>query len=378
MANPHPDLELRERVVCGIKRGLTYLEIANQYGVSEGLVGKVINANGGVTPKQKHRSSLRLSADEREKIAVGLHDGDSIRTIARDLGRAPSTICREVNNNGGPDDYKAWAADVAAEQLTTRPKIAKLVKCKRLRKVVQKWLNKKLSPKQISERLMIEFPDDDKMRISPEAIYQSLYIQGRGALRRELTKCLRTGRAVRKQRSRQTKAGTIKDMIMISERPAEVADRAIPGHWEGDLIVGKDNKSAIATLVERQTRYVMLAKINDQSAETLLKALKKTVHKLPEELFKSLTWDQGKEMAEHARFTLATNIDVYFCDPHSPWQRGSNENTNGLLRQYFPKGTDLSVHSQRHLNTVARELNERPRQTLGFMTPAETLDELLR
>jgi IS30 family transposase len=223
---------------------------------------------------------------------------------------------------------------------------------------------------------MAEF-DDPNMHISHEAIYQSLFIQGRGALRQELTQCLRTGRAVRKPQNRAKSFGRIRDMVLISERPAEVEDRAVPGHWEGDLVVGPYGRSAIATLVERSTRYVMLAKLSDSKAETVRVALEKLVKRLPTELFKSLTWDRGNEMAEHAKFTFRTNVDVYFCDPHSPWQRGSNENTNGLLRQYFPKGTDLSVHSQRHLDAVARELNERPRETLGLKTPAYKLNELI-
>lgn len=225
---------------------------------------------------------------------------------------------------------------------------------------------------------MDEFPDQPEMQISHEAIYQSLFIQGRGALRRELTTCLRTGRAKRKRQQRETKVGKIKDMVMISERPAEVEDRAIPGHWEGDLIIGKNGTSAIGTLVERHTRYVMLMKLTNQKAETVRDALTKAVQRMPEELFKSLTWDQGKEMSHHRRFSVDSGVDVYFCDPHSPWQRGSNENTNGLLRQYFPKGTALSGHSQAHLDAVARQLNERPRETLNLKTPAQMLDQLLR
>lgn len=378
MANPFPDIELREAVCVGLKRGLTYREITDEFGVSSGLISKVIRINGGVRPKHKSRSSLRLSLAEREEIAIGLSHGLSFRHIADSLGRSPSTICREVNNFGGRDNYKAWAAEDVAQQLTQRPKPAKLVQCKQLKRIVQKWLKLKYSPRQISVRLVDEFSDDETMRISHEAIYQSLFIQGRGALRRELAACLRTGRTKRRPQKREVGHSRIKDMVMISERPAEAEDRAIPGHWEGDLIVGKDGKSAIGTLVERHTRFVMLLKLKDQKAATLRDALAKAVQRLPEELFKTLTWDQGREMAQHKQFSIDTGIDVYFCDPHSPWQRGSNENTNGLLRQYFPKGTPLSGHTQARLDAVARELNDRPRQTLGWKKPSEKLAELLR
>jgi transposase, IS30 family len=259
-----------------------------------------------------------------------------------------------------------------------RPKLSKLAGCARLRREVERMLRARFSPVQISATLKLRFPDDEEMRIAPETIYQSLYVQGRGRLRRDLTGCLRTGRAQRRPRRGPTGRGRIPGMILISERPAEVNDRAVPGHWEGDLIVGKANRSFIGTLVERQTRYVMLTYLGrDARTETVTHAIATQIGRLPGHLRVSLTWDRGREMTRHAQFTVATGVSVYFCDPHSPWQRGSNENTNGLLRQYFPKGTDLAVHNQNELDRVAAELNGRPRQTLGWMTPAEKMAELL-
>jgi transposase, IS30 family len=374
-----PDAQKRGVIVEGLRQGLSHHEIVDEMGASSRLIYVVEDCLGGIVPRAKTTNSFRLSLAEREQISIGLSHGLTFRAIATGLDRSVSTICREVNNNGGRRHYLAWSAHETALVMKSRPKVAKLVMCKRLRKVVQNWLKKKYSPRQISERLMAEFPDDPEMRISHEAIYQSLFVQSRGALKRELTECLRTGRTIRRSQHRGAPNNNrIKDMIMISQRPGEASDRAIPGHWEGDLIMGKNNRSAIGTLVERNTRYVMLMKLPTVSAEVLRKALMRTVKRLPTELFKTLTWDQGTEMAQHARFSVDSGVDVYFCDPHSPWQRGSNENTNGLLRQYFPKGTDLSVHSQRQLDRVARELNDRPRQTLGFMKPAEKLDQLLR
>lgn len=378
MPGPKPDAKGRQKILELLKAGCTYQQITSLTGLSNGLVNKVIKLHGGVVPKPRQRSPLRLSLAEREEIAIHLSHGLSFRHIGEILERSPSTICREVNNNGGRDNYKAWAAEDVFQRHLARPKTAKLVQCRRLQKQVQQWLTMKYSPRQISERLVDEFPDDSEMRISHEAIYQSLFIQGRGALRRELTACLRTGRCVRRSQHRKARPPKIKNMVMISERPANVEDRAIPGHWEGDLIIGKEGKSAIGTLVERQTRYVMLMKLKNREAPTVREALIKTVQRLPVELFKTLTWDQGGEMADHINFSVDTGVDVYFCDPHSPWQRGSNENTNGLLRQYFPKGMPLSGFSQGELDAVARELNDRPRQTLDWKKPAEKLAELLR
>jgi IS30 family transposase len=321
---------------------------------------------------------LRLSLAEREEISIGLQTDESMCAIGRRLSRSPSTISREVANNGGRRRYRAAAADRAADLRACRPKVAKLAHHSRLRDEVEAMLDMQWSPQQISARLIVEFPDDLSMRVSHETIYQSLFVQSRGALRKELTACLRTGRTRRRPHGRKSMRGQIKDMVVISERPAEIEDRAVPGHWEGDLIVGAYGRSAIVTLVERQTRYVLLGRIGtDKTTVAVCAAIAAQIQTLPEHLAKSLTWDRGKELAGHASFSVATGVDVYFCDPHSPWQRGSNENTNGLLRQYFPKTSDLSVHDQARLDHVAHELNRRPRQTLGWANPSEKLTKLL-
>jgi transposase, IS30 family len=322
---------------------------------------------------------LRLSLCEREEIRAGIAGGESFRAIARRLGRAPSTISREVGGVAGRGGYRASVADDRACGNALRPKRSKLASSPRLRRAVVAMLERRFSPRQVSARLRLEHPDDEEMRISPETIYQSLYVQSRGRLRKDLTRYLRSGRAKRVPRRGPSGNGRIKDMVSISERPAEASDRAVPGHWEGDLLVGKANRSYIGTLVERHTRYVLLGYLgNDASSDTVTAKIAEQIVRLPEQLRRSLTWDQGSEMTRHRDFTVATGVDVYFCDPHSPWQRGSNENTNGLLRQYFPKGTDLSVHDQAELDRVAAELNGRPRQTLGWLTPAEKMTELLR
>jgi len=323
-------------------------------------------------------SSLRLSLGEREEISRGIAQGDSLRGIAARLGRSSSTVSREVANNGGCDRYRAVEAHRASRKRAKRPKAMKLETCPRLRGVVEDKLGLWWSPAQISLWLESEYRDDEEMQVSHETIYQSLYVQGRGALRKELWQALRTGRAKRRPQGRGASTkGQIRDMVMISERPAAVEDRAVPGHWEGDLIMGK-RKTSIGTLVERQSRYVMLFQVPDNTAESVRVALTDTVKKLPEHLWKSLTWDQGTEMAQHATFTIDTGVQVFFCDPKSPWQRGSNENTNGLLRQYFPKGTDLSIHTQQDLDQAAYSLNTRPRQTLGGMTPSDKLAEAMQ
>ena len=323
--------------------------------------------------------SLRLSLGEREEISRGIARDESLRSIARRLGRSSSTVSREVKINGGCDQYRAVTAHRASRKRAKRPKAMKLAECPRLRGVVEDKLDLWWSPAQISLWIASEYPDDQEMQVSHETIYQSLYVQGRGALRKELWRSLRTGRARRRPQGRPgSTKGQIRDMVMISQRPAEVEDRAVPGHWEGDLIIGK-GKSAIGTLVERHSRYVMLFPLPDgATAESVRIALIDTVQKLPEHLWRSLTWDQGKEMAQHATFTIDTGIQVYFCDPKSPWQRGSNENTNGLLRQYFPKGTDLSIVTQDQLDHAAYSLNTRPRQTLGGMTPSDKLAEAMQ
>jgi IS30 family transposase len=316
---------------------------------------------------------------EREEIRAGIAAGDSFRVIARRIGRAPSTVSREVGGVRGRRSYRATRADDRACLAALRPKCSKLASNPRLRGAVTAMLKRRLSPQQISATLKRDYPDDEGMRIAPETIYQSLYVQSRGRLRADLTRYLRTGRSRRKPRRGPTGQGRIPGMVSISERPAEVTDRAVPGHWEGDLIVGKANRSFIGTLVERHTRYVMLCHLgNDASTETVTSKIAEQIVRLPEHLRLSLTWDQGKEMSQHRQFTVATGVRVYFCDPHSPWQRGSNENTNGLLRQYFPKGSDLAVHGQVALDRVAAELNSRPRQTLDWATPAEKMTELLR
>ncbi len=328
---------------------------------------------GGIRPPPRRRSRLSLTLSEREEISRRIVAARSIRSIASSLGRAPSTVSREINRNGGYRQYRAAAADKRAWTEALRPKPCKLARHPCLRLAVERKLRHNWAPEQIAGWLKRTHPDNEAYHVSHETIYRSLFVQARGVLKKELMKHLRTGRPIRRSRHATAKAdrrGQIPDMVPIRERPASVEDRAVPGHWEGDLVAGSNN-SYMATLVERHTRYVMLAKVPSRDTETVINALIKQANKLPRELYRSLTWDRGKELTDHKRFTLATDIKVYFCDPQSPWQRGSNENTNRLLRQYFPKRTDLSVHSQAHLNWVARELNERPRKTLDFETPAE-------
>jgi IS30 family transposase len=314
-----------------------------------------------------------------EEIAVGLAAGEPLRVIAARLGRSPSTVSREVRRNSSRRGYRALAAHGQAQWRARRPKTAKLAARPVLRAWVQDRLERRWSPEQISVMLRREFPDDAEMRVSHETIYQSIYVQGRGALRRELAACLRTGRALRKPRRKTgERRGKIPGMVMISERPGEAADRAVPGHWEGDLITGAGNRSAIGTLAERTTRFVMLLHLPDGHGPVpVAAAMTQALGGLPDAIRRSLTWDQGMEMASHAQIAVSADLDIYFCDPHSPWQRGSNENANGLLRQYFPKGTNLGVHSREHLQAVADELNSRPRKTLGWKTPAQALDEVL-
>ena len=328
---------------------------------------------GGIRPPPRQRSRLALTLAEREEISRGLACGLSLRAIAARLDRAASTISREIKRNGGYADNRATQADQSAWDRARRPKRCKLAGHRSLRRAVAAKLKTHWSPEQIAGWLKREYPQDESHQVSHETIYRTLFVQARGALKKELQQYLRTQRAIRRSQHASLKGeglGKITNTVSIRERPASVEDRAVPGHWEGDLIFGTGN-SQIATLVERHTRYVMLARVGSKDTQTVINALIKHAHKVPRELYKSLTWDRGSEMADHQRFTLATDIKVYFCDPQSPWQRGSNENTNGLLRQYFPKGTDLSVHSQAKLNAVARQLNERPRKTLGFETPAE-------
>ncbi len=352
-------------------------EIARLFDRGHSSIQRVLSESGGIPPLRRCRSRLALTLAEREEISRGLVAGLSFRTIAASLGRAPSTVSREINRNGGRQHYRASKADQAAWDRSRRPKTCKLVENRALAGIVAKKLKGLWSPEQIAGWLKYAYPSDENDQVSHETIYRSLFIQAGGALKKELLQHLRRTRAMRRSRHHTQKTshhGRIKDTVSISERPASVEDRAVPGHWEGDLIIGSHN-SQIATLVERKTRYLMLLRVKSKDTKTVINALIKHAHKLPRELYKSLTWDRGKEMADHKRFSLDTDIKVYFCDPKSPWQRGSNENTNGLLRQYFPKGMDLSNIHQNKLNAVARQLNERPRKTLDFRTPADRFSQ---
>jgi len=371
-----------ERVEVWDRRqaGESNRSIGRRLGRSAASIRAFVESSGGVRPAVRHRSIRHLSLVEREEISRGVAAGESLRVLARRLGRAPSTLSREVARNGGRGRYRAHRADRAAWQRARRAKPCKLVENSALRGVVEELLADRWSPQQIAGWLERTYPGDEEMRVSHETIYLTLFIQARGGLKRELTQHLRTRRANRRPKGARPPSGKgqIVDPVMISERPADVEDRAVPGHWEGDLIMGK-RQTAIGTLVERWSRYVMLFPLPDgKNAESVRVALEATVQRLPEHLWQSLTWDQGKEMAQHAQFTVDTGVQVYFCDPKSPWQRGSNENTNGLLRQYFPKGTDLSVHTQADLDAAAHSLNGRPRQTLEWMTPSEKLAEALQ
>jgi len=355
------------------QKGESLQKIALLFDRNRSSIQKILAQTGGIRPAQRCRSRLALTLAEREEISRAVAAGHSIRWIATSLDRAPSTISREIRRNGGHGCYRASQADQAAWDRACRPKTCKLAEHRMLACKVAEKLRRQWSPEQIAGWLKRTYPDDTSCQVSHETIYRSLFIQSRGALKKELLEHLRRSRAMRRSRHHTQKTGDhgkIIGTVSISERPAQVDDRAVPGHWEGDLLFGSKN-SQIATLVERQTRYVMLVKVGGKDTHTVINALIKSARKLPQELYKSLTWDRGTEMADHQRFTLATDIKVYFCDPYNPWQRGTNENTNGLLRQYFPKGMDLSGFSQAKLNAVARRLNERPRKTLSYETPAE-------
>lgn len=400
-------LSVRRRYWGLIAAGVLPQAAGVAVGVSATCGGRWFGQCGGVNPRLQHargHKRPRLSIDEREQIMIGTARGESIRSIADRLGRAPSTIMREIANNGAArgrtgryrakhrfganrggwdakSGYSARIAQQRSESRARRPKAGKLARCGELRAQVQALLTKNYSPEQIAGVLAKTYPDRPEMQVSHETIYKALYVQGRGELRRELAKCLRTGRALRKPRARRTKNEHrhIVGMVNIAERPAEAADRAVPGHWEGDLIIGKNQASQIGTLVERSSGFVQLLHLPEgRSADVVADAMIHTVKALPRNLWKTLTWDQGLEMAAHGRIAIDAGIDIYFCDPHSPWQRGSNENTNGLLRQYFPKGTDLSVHSAEYLADVAAELNNRPRKRFNWDSPAQVLDQLLK
>jgi len=355
------------------QRGESLSSIGRAFGKESSSIHFQISPHGGIRPALRCRSRLALTPSERETISRGLVARCSARSIARQLGRAPSTVSREIKRNGGRDCYRASGADKQAWARARRPKRCKLACYQWLQDMVGRKLRLNWSPEQIAGWLKRAYPGEEIYQVSHETIYRSLFVQARGVLKKELMSHLRSKRAMRRPGAKKWQGdarGQIKDMVSIRERPASVEDRAVPGHWEGDLLTGSNN-SHIATLVERHTRYLMLVKVADRNTKTVISSLIEQSKKLPRELKKSLTWDRGKELTDHRRFSLATDIDIYFCDPRSPWQRGSNENTNGLLRQYFPKGTDLSLYSQAQLNKVARQLNERPRKTLGFETPAE-------
>ena len=375
-----PRLTVDERVQIRRlhKQGLPVHQIAKGLSRSWWTVKVALRPTVGTDERLFDPSPARLSMADREEIRAGIARDETFTAIATHLGRSTSTISREVANNGGRAHYRAVDAHRRAARCARRPKSAKLASRSALRSVVESWLEELWSPEQIARRLRIEYPDDPMMQVSHETIYQSLFVQGRGALRKELVKCLRTGRAERRPRSRTERRGKIPGMVMISERPAEASDRAVPGHWEGDLIVGKNHGSAIGTLVERTTRYVLLLHLPEGgTAAAVNAAMAEAIGRLPEKLARSVTWDQGTEMSRHADFTVASGIPVYFCDPHSPWQRPSNENTNGLLRQFFPKGADLSAYSRADLDEAERKLNGRPRKTLDWYKPCEKLSELI-
>ncbi|RRH79149.1 IS30 family transposase [Variovorax beijingensis] len=361
------------------EKGESLPQIAQLFDRSHSAVHRILAETGGIRPPGRSRSTLSLTLAEREEISRALSAGQSIRSIASALDRSPSTISREVKRNGGQGSYRAASADQLAWDKARRPKRCKLAKNRRLAHIVAGKLQLQWSPQQIAGWMKHAYPCDETYHVSHETIYRSLFIQARGALKKELLQNLRRTRVMRRSRNHTQKTenhGKINGMVPISERPATVEDRAVPGHWEGDLLFGSRN-TQIATLVERSSRYVMLVKVASKDTETVINALILNARKLPQELYKSLTWDRGKEMAAHRRFTLATDISVYFCDPQSPWQRGSNENTNGLLRQYFPKGVEISSYSQAQLNAVAKRLNERPRKTLDYETPAERFSQLV-
>jgi IS30 family transposase len=364
--------EMKSYIWDRYQLGDSVWSIARTFDRSSSSIHSQLTRTGGIRPTKRKRSSRSLSLGEREEISRGLVAELTVRTIASQLGRAPSTVSREINRNGGCHAYRASRADQNAWDRALRPKVCKLVMNRPLCRKVESKLRRKWSPEQIAGWLKRERPDDEWNQVSHETIYRSLFIQARGAFKKELQQYLRSKRSIRRARTSTLKddgLGGMPNAVSIRERPASVEDRAVPGHWEGDLIEGS-KKTCVATLVERHSRYVMLAKLDNKKTETVVTALIKQAHKLPSELYKSLIWDRGTEMTGHQRFTLETDIQVYFCDPQSPWQRGSNENTNRLLRQYLPKGTDLSVYSQAQLNWVARELNERPRKTLDYETLA--------
>ena len=370
--------KLRAEMWKRFQAGLPFKRICEGLGVTLPTVWTHITVAGGFAPRPRRRRAGALTVEEREEVSRGLAGGESFQSIGRRLGRPASTICREVERNGGRATYRAAAAESRAWNCAQRPQVCKLARVPRLRRCVARKLRRQWSPQQVTRWLRQEFPDDERMKVSHETIYRSLYVQARGAFRDELKQYLRQRRTYRRPRSAGPRGhASVVDGVSISQRPAEVEDRAVPGHWESDLILGTVN-SYIATLVERTTRFVMLAKVKSKDTKTVLAAIAKVITRLPEQLRKTVTFDRGSEFAGHKEFAVTTGVDVFFCDPHSPWQRGSNENTNGLLRGYFPRGEDVSKYSQRQLDRVARELNERPRETLGWRSPAQVLNQLLQ
>jgi transposase, IS30 family len=368
----------RARIAERLRAGTRVRELALEFGCSTRTVQRIGERSALVGRRAAH-SPRRLAFAERERISRGIAAGENDSEIARALGRHRSTVGREIGRGGGRRAYRALAAERGAQRRARRPKPGKLARSPRLLAAVEAGLRRRWSPEQISARLRLEYPEDREMRISHETIYRSLFVQSRGELRRQLSANLRTGRSRRRPRGRAEHRGQIVGMVPIRQRPPEVADRAVPGHWEGDLLIGAGNRSAVATLVERQTRYVLLAALgNDRSTDHVIEALKRRIADLPAHLVRSLTWDQGRELAAHQTFTVDTGVRVFFCDPRSPWQRGTSENTNGLLRQYLPKRSDLAACSQVALDEIAAELNGRPRKTLAWSTPAEKMTELLR
>ena len=375
-----PD-EIRRKILMRLHDGEKWLEVQKRFKCSHQMLWIIVREAGGVPPRWPTRSKTQLSLKDREEISRGLVGKWSFAEISRRIGRDRSTVYREVERNGGQVEYRAVAADLATLERAKRPKLTVFESNPVLAVVVEGWLEQNWSPEQISGRLVEEFPDDETMRAVPETIYQALFVQGRTGLNKELVKHLRSQRKRRKSRAvtaRNATGDRIQNMVMIADRPAEIEDRAVPGHWEGDLIIGAGGKSQTGTLVERSSGFTMLIELpDDRRADTVAGALQRQIGTLPAKACRSITWDQGIEMAAHAKFTIATDIPVFFCDPHAPWQRGSNENTNGLLRQYFPKGCDLSEYSQPEFDDVAAELNNRPRKRLGYLTPLEVFNKLM-
>jgi IS30 family transposase len=372
---------VRADLLARWRSGVSWAQLQVEFECSHQMVWNVVREAGGMPPVWPGRSREHLSLEDREEISRGLCLNESFALIARRLGRPTSTVSREVDRNGGRCDYRATAADRATCQRAKRPKLTKLSQQPALRVFVENGLEAKWSPEEICGRLPLEFPDDDSMRVVHETIYQALFVQGRGGLNKELVKHLRSKRTRRQPHTitarNRERGGPIIDKVMITERPVEIEDRAVPGHWEGDLIIGCEGKSQTGTLVERTTGFTMLLGLpDDRRAATVAEVMQQQIMTLPAQARRSVTWDQGIEMADHAKFTIATGIPIYFCHPHAPWERGTNENTNGLLRQYLPRDSDLSVHTQADLDDIAAELNTRPRKRLGYLTPSEAFNQL--